>query len=92
MGVPLQRMHPPVQTFTVIPQSSTHLKLMFYNFFSLDIYIRAGSLVLVRDGAISNFDQRKVIEDLQPIPWLKTFLMRFVSNYCFFYLLNSKTL
>jgi hypothetical protein len=78
MGVPLQRMHPPVQTFTLIPQSATHLKLVFYNFFSLDIHIRAGSIVLIRDGAISNFDQRKVMEDLQPIPWLKTFLMRYL--------------
>lgn len=80
MGVPLQRIHPPVQTFTVVPQSATHLKLVFYNYFSLDIFIRAGSLVLIRDGAISTFDQTKVIEDLQPIPWLKTFLMRYVDE------------
>ena len=47
--------------------------------YCLDIHVRANGLVYVRDSAISLFDQRKAVEDLQPIPLIKTFLMRYVD-------------
>ena len=45
----------------------THLQVIFYNTYVLDVQIRAGGLVYVRDGAISLFDQTKVLQDAQPI-------------------------
>ncbi len=67
MGVSLQRVNIPVETFVVLAQSPTHVKVIFYNTYCLDVQIKAGGLVLVRDGAISLFNQRKVLEEMQPI-------------------------
>lgn len=38
------------------------------------------SLVAIRDGALSQFDQSKVIEDLQPIQGLRSFLNKFIDK------------
>lgn len=83
MGVSLHKINHPVETFVSLPQSGTHIKVLFYNTYCLDIQIRAGGLVYVRDGAISLFDQRKVIDEIQPIPGLKTFLSKYVDESAF---------
>eukprot|EP00095_Tigriopus_kingsejongensis_P000362 snap_masked-scaffold319_size207808-processed-gene-0.2 protein:Tk00362 transcript:snap_masked-scaffold319_size207808-processed-gene-0.2-mRNA-1 annotation:"mediator of rna polymerase ii transcription subunit 14" len=83
MGVSLLKINHPVETFVVLPQSGTHIKLLFYNTYCLDIQIRAGGLVYVRDGAISLFDQRKVVHEIQPIQGLKTFLSKYVDESTF---------
>jgi mediator of RNA polymerase II transcription subunit 14 len=80
VGVTLEKVNSPVQTFSVLPQSPTHFKLIFYNTYCLDIHVRANGLVYIRDSAISLFDQRKAMEDLQPIPLIKTFLMKYVDE------------
>ena len=67
MGVSQQRVNHPLETFVALPQSPTHVKVVFYNTYCLDVQVKAGGLVYVRDGAISLFDQRKVVEDLRPI-------------------------
>ena len=36
--------------------------------------------ILIRDSAISLYDQRKAMEDLQPIPLIKAFLMKYVDE------------
>jgi hypothetical protein len=55
--VTLQKINPPIQTFSVIPQSPTHFKIVFYSTYCLDIYVRSDTHILVRDAAISLFDQ-----------------------------------
>lgn len=69
----------PVQTFGVIPQTASHLRLVYRNTYCIDIVIQADGLVAVRDGAISLFDKTKS-EDLSPIPSFKSFLHRFVDK------------
>ncbi|QQP57449.1 Uncharacterized protein FKW44_002448, partial [Caligus rogercresseyi] len=81
MGVTQQRMS--IQTFSVIPQGPTHIKLVFYNSYFLDIQIKHGGIVFIRDGAFSVFDQRKVVEGAQPIQGLKTFLSKYVDESVF---------
>ncbi len=68
MGMSVKGVNSPVETFVVLPQSSTHIKVIFYGTYCLDVQIKAGGLVFVRDGAISHFDQRKALEEVQPIP------------------------
>ena len=71
------------QTFTVLPQSTTHVKILFYGKYCVDVYMRAEGLVSVRDGAYSRFDQTKVLEELQPIPGFKAFLSKYVDEAAF---------
>lgn len=68
------------QTFTVLPQSSTHVKIFFYGKYCMDVHMRAEGLVSIRDGAYSKFDQVKVLEELQPIPGFKAFLSKYADE------------
>ncbi|ESO84116.1 hypothetical protein LOTGIDRAFT_211073 [Lottia gigantea] len=67
-------------SFIVIPQSSTHLRIIFRNFNCIDVNIRGNKLVAVRDGSYSHFDNSTVVEALTPTPGLKTFLNMFVDD------------
>ncbi|KAK7108033.1 mediator of RNA polymerase II transcription subunit 14-like isoform X2 [Littorina saxatilis] len=74
--------HPkqPVLNYTVIPQSSTHVRLVFRSCYCVDIHMQSGKLVAVRDGSYGLFDNTRVIEGLTPAPSLKTFLSMFVDE------------
>ena len=69
-----------IQTFSVLPQSPTHVKVMFYNIHCVDVHIRADGLVSIRDGSFSMFDQTKVLTDLEPIRGFKAFLYKYVDE------------
>nr|XP_027196694.1 mediator of RNA polymerase II transcription subunit 14-like [Dermatophagoides pteronyssinus] len=70
----------PVLSFCVLPESSTHIKLIYRNTYCLDIVMYADNLVSIRDGALSNFDNSKVISDFKPIQGLKAFLSKFIDK------------
>ena len=74
------RINPPMLTFTTIPQSPTHYKVVFYSSYCLDIYVRSENHILIRDAAISLFNQGKAMEDIQPIPFIKNFLLKYVDE------------
>lgn len=80
LGVINSRPQVPVQTFCVIPQTSTHIRLLYRNTYCVDIVIQPDELVAVRDGAYCLFDKLKVLEELTPIQGLKAFLNRFVDK------------
>jgi len=63
-----------MSTFSVIAQSSTHVRLIYRNFYCLDMQCRPGRSVSVRDGAYSTFETNKVVECLNPIPNLQVIL------------------
>ncbi|XP_052229673.1 mediator of RNA polymerase II transcription subunit 14-like [Dreissena polymorpha] len=69
-----------MQSFTVIPQSSTHVRISYRSNYCLDVHLRSGNVVAVRDGAYSLFDTSKVTEGFTPIPMLKAFLGMFVDD------------
>ena len=69
-----------LQTFSVLPQSPTHVKVLFYNIHCVDVHIRSEGLVSIRDGSYSMFDQTKVITDLEPIRGFKAFLYKYVDE------------
>ena len=57
--------------FTWIPQSATHIRIIFRETYCLEVHCRGNRVVAVRDGAFSMFDTGKVVEPLIPIPGLK---------------------
>ena len=61
----------PVQTFTVMAHSPTHLRLAYCNLYCLDIRLQSDGQVSIRDGAFSVFDKSKVIEEFGPTQGLK---------------------
>jgi mediator of RNA polymerase II transcription subunit 14 len=71
------------QTFAILPQTPSHVKINFYGKYCVDVHFRAEGLVSVRDGVYSMFDQIKVLEELQPIPGFKAFLSKYVDEAAF---------
>uniref|UniRef100_A0A5F8G3N9 Mediator of RNA polymerase II transcription subunit 14 n=1 Tax=Monodelphis domestica TaxID=13616 RepID=A0A5F8G3N9_MONDO len=75
-----QRTNTAYQCFSILPQSSTHIRLAFRNMYCIDIYCRSRGVVAIRDGAYSLFDNSKIVEGFYPAPGLKTFLNMFVDS------------
>lgn len=61
----------PVQCFTVMAHSPTHVRLSYCNLYCLDIRLLSDGQVSIRDGAFSVFDKTKVIEEFCPTQGLK---------------------
>lgn len=80
LGVINSRPQVPVQTFVAIPQTSTHIRLVYRNTYALDVQCRSDGLVSIRDGAYSVFDKGKAVEEFSPIPGVKPFLNKFVDE------------
>ncbi|XP_072035034.1 mediator of RNA polymerase II transcription subunit 14-like isoform X2 [Amphiura filiformis] len=71
----------PVLMFSLLPQSSTHIRVVFRNTYCLDIHICKGkNTVSIRDGAYSMFDIMKVVDGFTPAAGLKAFLEMFVDE------------
>uniref|UniRef100_A0A8C5NXY2 Mediator of RNA polymerase II transcription subunit 14 n=1 Tax=Jaculus jaculus TaxID=51337 RepID=A0A8C5NXY2_JACJA len=75
-----QRTNTAYQCFSILPQSSTHIRLAFRNMYCIDIHCRSRGVVAIRDGAYSLFDNSKLVEGFYPAPGLKTFLNMFVDG------------
>ncbi|XP_050393117.1 mediator of RNA polymerase II transcription subunit 14 [Patella vulgata] len=67
-------------TFTIVPQSSTHLRIIYRNIYCVDVHLRANKIVAVRDCSYSHFDNSSVVDALTPTPGLKAFLNMFVDE------------
>lgn len=80
LGVHNARPQVPVQTFTVIPQSCTLLRLAYQGMYCLEVRLCAGGLVSLRDGAYSRFDRSSVVDGFTPTQGLKAFLSRYVDE------------
>ena len=80
MSTNSQQRNTAIQTFTILPQSPTHVKIMFYNIHCVDVQFRADGLVQIRDGSFSMFDQTKPLDDLEPIGGFKAFLSKYVDE------------
>ncbi|CAG2110071.1 unnamed protein product, partial [Medioppia subpectinata] len=80
LGVINSRPQLPVQAFCIIPQSSTHIRIIYRNIYCLDVIIYSDNTIAIRDGALSLFDKVRVMEELTPIQGLKAFLNKFVDK------------
>ncbi|ERL93945.1 mediator of RNA polymerase II transcription subunit 14 [Dendroctonus ponderosae] len=70
----------PVQTFTIMAQSCILIRLTFQGMYCLELKIRGGGLVSIRDGAYSLFDMCNVLSVFFPTPGLKTFLSKYIDE------------
>lgn len=70
----------PVLSFCVIPQSPSLLKIAFQGTYCLEVRLRGGGLVSIRDGAYSRFDRVSVVLEFTPTQGLKGFLSKYVDE------------
>lgn len=74
----------PVQTFTIMPQCVTLVRIAYQGMYCLELRLRGGGLVSLRDGAYSRFDRSNVVDEFTPTQGLKvrdketTFLIFFI--------------
>jgi mediator of RNA polymerase II transcription subunit 14 len=70
----------PVQTFTIMAQSCTLIRLAYQGMYCLELRIRDAGLVSLRDGAYSRFDRSNVVDVFSPTQGLKAFLSKYVDE------------
>lgn len=80
LGVHNARPQVPVQTFTIMPQSCTLIRLAYQGMYCLELRIRGAGLVSLRDGAYSRFDRSNVVDVFSPTQGLKAFLSKYVDE------------
>nr|XP_024219625.1 mediator of RNA polymerase II transcription subunit 14-like [Halyomorpha halys] len=80
LGVHNARPQIPVQTFTVIAESTTVIRVAYLSLYCLEIRLRGGGLVAIRDAAYSRFDRASVLNEFTPTPGLKAFLSKYVDE------------
>ncbi|CAH0553803.1 unnamed protein product [Brassicogethes aeneus] len=80
LGVHNTRPQVPVQTFTIMAQSCTLIRLAYQGMYCLEIRILGAGLVSLRDGAYSRFDRSNVVDVFTPTQGLKTFLSKYVDE------------
>lgn len=76
----LQRPLNPVLSFCILPQSPTLLRVSYQTMYCMEIRLRGGGLVSIRDGAYSRFDRSNVVEEFTPTQGLKGFLSKYVDE------------
>ncbi|XP_066259212.1 mediator of RNA polymerase II transcription subunit 14 isoform X2 [Euwallacea similis] len=70
----------PVQTFTIMAQSCILIRITYQGLYCLELKIRGGGLVSIRDGAYSRFDMCNVVSVFFPTPLLKAFLSKYIDE------------
>lgn len=80
LGVQNSRPQVPVQTFIIMAQSVTLIRLAYQGMYCLEMRIRGSGLVSLRDGAYSRFDRSNVVDVFLPTQGLKTFLSKYVDE------------
>ncbi|RLU24369.1 hypothetical protein DMN91_002457 [Ooceraea biroi] len=70
----------PVQTFTIMPQCVTLVRIAYQGMYCLELRLRGGGLVSLRDGAYSRFDRSNVVDEFTPTQGLKGFLSKYVDE------------
>ncbi|XP_043274195.1 mediator of RNA polymerase II transcription subunit 14 isoform X2 [Venturia canescens] len=80
LGVHNFRAQVPVQTFTIMPQCVTLVRIAYQGMYCLELRMRGGGLVSLRDGAYSRFDRSTVVDEFTPTQCLKAFLSKYVDE------------
>lgn len=80
LGVHNSRPQVPVQTFTIMPQCPTMLRLAYQGMYCLELKLRGIGLISLRDGAYSRFDRSNVVDEFTPTQGLKAFLSKYVDE------------
>ncbi|CAK1548460.1 unnamed protein product [Leptosia nina] len=70
----------PTPTFTLLAHSWRKIRIIYAGAYSLEVGIRGGNVVTIRDGAYSKFDRSPAVEEFAPAQGLKAFLSRYVED------------
>ncbi|XP_038209291.1 mediator of RNA polymerase II transcription subunit 14 [Zerene cesonia] len=70
----------PTPTFTLLAHSWRKIRIIYAGAYSLEVGIRGGNVVTIRDGAYSKFDRAPVVDEFAPAQGLKAFLSRYVED------------
>ncbi|KAI4496983.1 hypothetical protein M0802_007931 [Mischocyttarus mexicanus] len=74
----------PVQTFTIMPQCVTMVRIAYQGLYCLELRMRGNGLVSLRDGAYSCFDRSYIVNEFTPMQGLKAFLSKYVDESALF--------
>ncbi|CAB3376625.1 Hypothetical predicted protein [Cloeon dipterum] len=80
LGVFQSKLQVATQGFTLLPQSPTHLRLVYQGVYCLEVRVRGQGLVSIRDGSYSHLDRTHILSDLTPTQGLKAFLSKYVDE------------
>lgn len=80
LGVHNSRPQVPVQTFAIMPQSPTLIRIAYQGTYCLEVRLRGNGIVSIRDGAYSRFDRSHVVDEFTPTQGLKTFLSKYADE------------
>ncbi|OWR53650.1 mediator of RNA polymerase 2 transcription subunit 14 [Danaus plexippus plexippus] len=70
----------PTPTFTLLAHSWRKIRIIYAGAYSIEVGIRGGNTVTIRDGSYSKFDRCSVVDEFAPAQGLKTFLSRYVDD------------
>ncbi|XP_045542671.1 mediator of RNA polymerase II transcription subunit 14 [Papilio machaon] len=80
LGLHHVRTQMPTPTFTLLAHSWRKIRIIYAGAYSLEVGIRGGNMVTIRDGSYSKFDRTTVVDEFAPALGLKTFLSRYVDD------------
>ncbi|CAG7734428.1 unnamed protein product [Allacma fusca] len=80
LGALYNRPQIPVATFVLIPQSPTHVRVVYLSTYCIDVHFQTEGLISIRDGAYSLFDKSVCVGELTPMQIPKAFLMKYVDE------------
>lgn len=63
-----------------MPQSATLIRIAYQGMYCLELRLKGGGMVSIRDGAYSRFDRSNVVEEFTPTQGLKGFLCKYVDE------------
>lgn len=67
-------------SFNLLTCSLTHLRLIYFSRYCLDVHLKANGLVSIRDGSFYLTDINSGIDEFHPIQFLSTFLNLFMDE------------
>ncbi|XP_063373551.1 mediator of RNA polymerase II transcription subunit 14 isoform X1 [Cydia amplana] len=80
LGLHHVRTQMPTPTFTLLAHSWRKIRIIYAGAYSLEVNIRGGGTVTIRDGSYSKFDRTSVVDEFAPAQGLKSFLSRYVDD------------
>ncbi|CAH2068775.1 unnamed protein product, partial [Iphiclides podalirius] len=80
LGLHHVRTQMPTPTFTLLAHSWRKIRIIYAGAYSLEVGIRGGNMVTIRDGSYSKFDRSTVVDEFAPALGLKAFLSRYVED------------
>ncbi|KAG6452582.1 hypothetical protein O3G_MSEX007707 [Manduca sexta] len=80
LGLHHVRTQMPTPTFTLIAHSWRKIRIIYAGAYCIEVGIRGGGVVTIRDGSYSKFDRSPVVDEFAPAQGLKTFLSRYVED------------